>query len=130
MGGSRGESDEERQKMHELTSPPTKVTLSMTGAEVDLMDDQDRKRAFMTDGRKLQKSKDTNYQEIAAHWDGKSLVTDEKSPRGGKMSRTFELSEDGRQLYETLHMESSGRSNRSTTIRFVYDIPVTTRTRQ
>jgi hypothetical protein len=134
-GGGRGggmpggESDEERQKMHELMSPPSKITLSMTGAEVDLFDDQDRKRAFMTDGRKLQKSKDANYQEIAAHWDGKSLVTEEKSPRGGKMSRTFELSEDGRQLYETLHIESSGRSNRSTTLRFVYDIPVTTQAR-
>lgn len=130
MGGPRGESDEERQKMRELTTPPSKITLSMTGAEVDLMDDQDRKRAFMTDGRKLQKSKDANYQEIAAHWDGKSLVTDEKSPRGGKMSRRFELSEDGRQLYETLRVESSGRGNRSITMRFVYDIPVTTQARQ
>ncbi len=130
MGGPRGESEEERQKMHELTSPASKITLSMTGAEVDLMDDQDRKRAFMTDGRKLQKSKDANYQEIAAHWDGKSLVTEEKSPRGGKMSRTFELSEDGRQLYETLHIESSGRSGSSMTLRFVYDIPVTTQVRQ
>jgi hypothetical protein len=116
--------------MHELTSPPGKITLSMTGAEVDLMDGQDRKRAFMTDGRKLQKSKDANYQEIAAHWDGKALVTDEKSPRGGKMSRTFELSEDGRQLYETLRMESSGRSNRSVSLRFVYDIPVPPPARQ
>jgi hypothetical protein len=110
--------------MHELTSPPSKMTFSMTGAEVDLMDDQDRKRAFMTDGRKLQKSKDTNYQEIAAHWDGKALVTDEKSPHGGKMSRTFELSEDGRQLYETLRVESSGRNGRTTNLRFVYDIAV------
>jgi hypothetical protein len=130
MGGPRGESDEERQKMHELTAPPSKITLLMTGAEVDLLDDRDRKRAFLTDGRKLQKSKDANYQEIAAHWDGKSLVSEEKSPRGGKMSRTFELSSDGRQLYETLRMESSGRGNRSTTLRFVYDIPVTTQARQ
>lgn len=98
----------------------------MTGAEVDLVDDRDRKRALMTDGRKLQKSKDENYQEIAAKWDGKSLVTDEKSPHGGKMSRTFELSEDGRELYETLHM-TSGRNNTPHIIRYVYDIPVPAR---
>ncbi len=98
MGG--GESDEERQKMQELLRPPATMTLSMTGAEVDLKDDHDRKRAFMTDGRKLQKSKDDNYQEIAAKWDNNRLVTGEKNPRGGKMSRTFELSADGRQLYE------------------------------
>jgi len=121
-GGMGGESDEQRQKMHELLSPPTNLTFSMTGAEVDLTDDHERKRAFMTDGRKLKKSKDESYQEIAAKWDGNRLVTDEKDPRGNKMSRTFELSEDGRQLYETLHM-TSGRNNTSRVIRFVYDMP-------
>lgn len=120
MGG--GESDQERQKMQELLSPPMTMTFSMTGAEVDLMDDHDRKRAFMTDGRKLQKSKDDNYQEIAAKWDGSRLVTEEKSPRGGKMSRTYELSPDGRQLYENLRIESSGRDNRSLDVHYVYDI--------
>ena len=120
MGG--GESDQERQKMHELLSPPTTMTFSMTGAEVDLMDDRDRKRAFMTDGRKLEKSKDERYQEIAAKWDGNRLVTEEKSPRGGKMSRTFELSPDGRQLYENLRIEGSGGNHRSLDVHYVYDI--------
>jgi hypothetical protein len=124
-GGGSGESDEERQKMRELFTPPRAVTLSMTGAEVDVVDDQSRKLAIMTDGRKLQKSKDDSYQEIAAKWDGTRLVTDEKNPRGGKMSRTFELSYDGRQLYETLHM-ATGRSNNPLVIRYVYDIPVQT----
>lgn len=123
-GGHRGggEGDEQRQKMHELFTPARSITLSMTGAEVDLVDDRDRKRAFMTDGRKLQKPKDDSYQEIAAKFDGNRLVTDEKDPRGNKMSRTFELSSEGRQLYETLHM-TSGRSNTSLVIRYVYDIP-------
>jgi hypothetical protein len=123
-GGRRGggESDEEQQKMRELVTPARAITLSMTGAEVDLVNDRNRKLAFMTDGRKLQKSKDENYQEIAAKFEGNRLVTDEKNPRGGKMSRTFELSYDGRQLYETLHM-TSGRNNSPLVIRFVYDIP-------
>jgi hypothetical protein len=77
----------------------------------------------MTDGRKLQKSKDESYQEIAAKFEGNRLVSDEKDPRGNKMSRTFELSEDGRQLYETLHM-MAGRDNASRVIRYVYDIPI------
>jgi hypothetical protein len=110
--------------MHELLSPPATMTFSMTGAEMDLLDDHDRKRAFMTDGRKLKKSKDYNYQEITAKWDGNRLVTEEKSPRGGKMSRTFELSPDGRQLYENLHIEGSGRNTRSLDVHYVYDIPL------
>ena len=121
-GYGGGESDDERQKMHELLSPPATMTLSMTGAELDFLDDHGRKRAFMTDGRKLQNSKDYRYQEIAAKWDGNRLVTDEKSPRGGKMSRTFELSPDGRQLYENLHIESSGRNRRSLDVHYVYEI--------
>jgi hypothetical protein len=119
-GGSGGESDQERQKMQELFTPANAMTLSMTGAEVDLMDDHNRKRAFITDGRKLQKSKDANYQEIAAKWDGNRLATDEKDPRGNKMSRTFELSYDGMQLYETLHM-TVGRNSTPLVIRYVYD---------
>ncbi len=126
-GGHRGgENDEEREKMRDLFIPAKSITLAMTGAEVDLVDDRSRKRAFMTDGRKLQKSKDENYQEIAAKWDGNRLVTDEKNPRGGKMSRTLELSYDGRQLYETLHM-TTGRSGTPFVIRYVYDIPAQTR---
>src|SRR3989442_12966108 len=66
-GGQRGggESDEERQKMRDLFTPAHAITFSMTGAAVDLVDDRDRKRVFMTDGRKLQKSKEESYQEIA-----------------------------------------------------------------
>lgn len=121
-GGPQGESDEERQRMQELMNPSNTLTLAEAtrDVEIDLFDDQERKRAFFTDGRKLQKSKDANYQEIAAHWDGKRLVTDEKSPRGGKMSRNYELSYDGTQLYETLHM-TVGRSETPLVIRYVYD---------
>ncbi len=120
-GRRGGESDEERQKMRELLTPARAITVSMTGAEVDLVDDRDRKRAFMTDGRKLHKSKDEKYQEIAAKFDGSRLVSEEKDPHGNKMSRTFELSEDGRQLYETLRM-TVGRNNTPLTIRYVYEI--------
>src|SRR5205823_1566726 len=110
-------------------TPAKAITLSMTGAEVDLLDDRGRKRAFMTDGRKLQKSKDDNYQDIAAKFDGTRLVSDEKDPRGNKISRTFELSSDGRQLYETLHL-TSGRNNTPFVVRYAYDIPIPTQTRQ
>jgi hypothetical protein len=122
-GGRRGggESDEQRQRMQNLLRPAKSLRFSMTGAEVDVVDDQEFKLAFMTYGRKLQKSKDASYQEIAAKWDGNRLASDEKDPRGNKMSRTFELSSDGLQLYETLHM-TFGRNNSPRVMRYVYDI--------
>jgi hypothetical protein len=121
-GVSQGESDEDRQRMQELFNPSHSLTIAQAqkDVEIDAFDDQERKRAFFTDGRKLQKSKGLNYQEIAAHWDANRLTTDEKNPRGGKMSRTFELSYDGTQLYETLHM-TVGRSGTPLVIRYVYD---------
>lgn len=118
--GGQGESEEDRARMYELMEPPREIRLAMTGAEVDLFDNLDRKRAFVTDGRKLQKSKDSSYAEIAAHWEGKRLVTDEKDARGNKMSRTFELSEDGLQLFEKVHM-TVGRSSAPVVFEFVYD---------
>jgi hypothetical protein len=124
-GGRRGggnESDEDREQMHEALTPSRSLTVAEAkkDVEVDVFDDQVRKTALFTDGRKLQKSKDINNQEIAAHWDGNRLVTDEKTPKGQKMSRTYELSYDGAQLYETLRL-TRGRSESQVSIRYVYD---------
>jgi len=126
IGGNRGgESDEERLHTQKAISPANSLTLTQKdpkNPEVDLTDDQYRKLALFTDGRKIQKSdaKDDSYQEISAHWDGPRLVTDEKSPHGGKMSRTFELSYDGTQLFETVRL-TTGRSNTPLDIRYIYD---------
>src|ERR1700731_4466533 len=121
-GGSQGESDEDRQRMQEVIEPARALTLAEAkrDVEIDAFDDQQRKTAIFTDGRKLEKSKDANNQEIAAHWDGNRLVTDEKTPRGQKMSRTYELSYEGTQLYETVRL-TRGRSNSQISIRYVYD---------
>ena len=120
--GGGGESDQDRQQMQEVIEPARALTLAEAkrDVEIDAFDDQQRKTAIFTDGRKLEKSKDANNQEIAAHWDGNRLVTDEKTPRGKKMSRTYELSYDGTQLYETLRL-TRGRSDSQVSIRYVYD---------
>jgi hypothetical protein len=119
--GQQGMSDEERQKMQELMNPANRLTVTDLSdrGEVDLTDDQQRKLTLITDGRKPQKSKDANNQEITARWSGKQLATDEKGPHG-KMSRTYELSYDGTQLYENLNI-SMGRSNSTLLVRYVYD---------
>jgi hypothetical protein len=121
-GGGGSESDEDRQRMQEFMNPSRSLTVAEAkkDVEIDMFDDQERKSAFFTDGRKLQKTKDSTTQEIAAHWDSNRLVTDEKSPSGRKISRTYELSYDGMQLYETLRL-TRGRSDTQTSIRYVYD---------
>ena len=116
-----GQNIEDNPKMQPLIHPWALLSIELKNPEIDVTDDDLRKLTLYTDGRKLQKSKDNSDQEVAAHWDGSRLVSDEKSPLGGKMSRTFELSQDGRKLFETLHI-ANGRSDTPIIIRYVYDI--------
>lgn len=121
--GQNGENEQDRERMQALIAPPRSLALvrqDPKGPEVDLTDDQNCKIALFTDARKLEKSKDNCNRQVAAHWDGDRLVTDEKNLRGGKLSRTFELSYDRRQLYETVEF-NAGRSNLPVTIRYVFD---------
>ena len=122
-GGQQGGAQEieTNPKMQPLLHPSGVLDIELKSPEIDLTDDDGHKLTLYTDGRKLQKSKDSNDQEVAAHWAGSQLVSDEKSPLGGRMSRTFEPSRDGRQLFETLRIDNGG-SDTPITIRYVYDI--------
>ncbi len=86
-GNGSGQSDNDRKRMQELFRPADSLTIVQKDAEVDLTDDQNRKRIFYADGRQLQKSKDDDYQEIAARWEDGRLVSEEKGARGGKLIR-------------------------------------------
>ena len=110
------------QQVQEMVRPPYSQDISLKDAEVDSSDEHGNRLVFYTDGRKLQKpkEKDDSLQEISARWNGPQLVTDEKGPQNKKMSRTLELSPDGKQLYETWHIESR-RSDTPIIIRYVYD---------
>ena len=125
-GGNRGggygdESETQSPAMREYISPATDVTFILKDSEADLTDDTARKRVFYTDGRKLQKSKDDNYREIAAHWEGNRLVSEEKTSNGERVRRMFELSADGRRLDEEVYLDAT-RSRSAVTIHYVYDI--------
>jgi hypothetical protein len=119
-GGGRP-TDEDREKMHELLEPSTTLNLVRKDNELDLTDAENRKLIFFTDGRKVEKGKDDTYQQIPAQWKDGNLVSNEKGLRGGKLSRTFELGQEGHQLYETIRMNSM-RSNSTVVIRYVYDL--------
>ena len=114
---------DESDRMGDVVNPPREIRLSQNfdkDPAVLLSDDREHRVAFFTDGRKLEKQKDPRYQEVAAHWDGSNLVSDEKGAHGGKLSRTFELSSDGKQLIETVHLSDS-KGNHPVSVRYVYD---------
>jgi hypothetical protein len=110
-------------QMGDIVNPPREIKFMQQQADdpgVELLDDREHRRMFYTDGRKLQKSKGPDYEEIAAKWDGTKLVTDEKGAHNGKISRSFELSPDGKQLIEIVRVSDS-KGNHPATVQYVYD---------
>jgi len=120
MGGGKRKDPADDPKLRDRIWPAQSLNFELKSAEIDLIDEHFHKLVFYTDGRQLQTSKDGSYQEIAAHWDGKRLVSEEKTPKDQKITRTFELSQDGRQLDETLRIEN--KSKTILDLRYVYDI--------
>lgn len=120
-GGGRGESDSDRQKMALFLRPAQQLTVVQKEPEIDVSDDDDRKFAFYTDNRKVEKSKDPTRQDLDAKWDEYRLVAEGKDPRGNKYERSYEVLEGNRQLRETLFLKV-GRNNTEISIRYVYDL--------
>ena len=122
-GGRRPPQDDEASRLGDLMNPVRELQVirrNENDPEVEMIDDREHRHIFYTDGRKIEKQKDPSLEEISARWDGNSLVTDEKAPHNGKLSRTFEVSSDGRQLLETVHVTDSKGKN-PITINYVYD---------
>ncbi len=95
--------------------------ISQKEPEIDVADDSDRKFAFYTDDRKLEKSKDPSHQELNAKWQEYRLVAEGKDPKGNKYQRSYEVLDGNQQLRETLLLKV-GRNNAEVSIRYVYDL--------
>ena len=123
-GGHRSNSqDDDSSRLGDLVNPARELQLirrSQNDPEVEMIDDRERRRIFYTDGRKIEKQKDPGLEEISAHWEENKLVTDEKGPHNGKISRTLEVSSDGKQLLETVRATDS-KGNHPITVQYVYD---------
>lgn len=120
-GDDRG--DARNAELEEYVRPMFAQTIELKQNEVDSTNEQDAKTVMFTDNRKLPKDKGNGPRQILARWDGAKLVTDEKGPGGRKISCTYELSFDGKQIYETWRIENK-KSDRDIIIRYVYDAAI------
>ena len=121
--GQRGQPDknanDQAAKIENLIRPSTALRITRNDPEIDVSDTESVRQLF-TDGRKLDEAKEGAARvQQAAHWDGNRLVVEEKAPGDAKVTRVFALSEDGKQLVETITVEP--KSGSSTTVRYVYD---------
>jgi len=120
-GTGSGESDSDREKMQLFLQPAQQLVVVQKEPEIDFTDDDDRKFAFYTDSRKIEKSKDPTHQEFAAKRDQFRLVAEGKDPGGNKYERSYEVLAGNQQLRETLFLKV-GRNNTEITIHYVYDL--------
>lgn len=122
MGRGQGAgSEDQRARLRDLVEAPDQLNIAQKGPEIDMTDTQSHTRALFTDGRKIEKSKKgSNQTQVKAHWNHETLMTEEKGPDGEKISHSYEIVGEGKQLADTLTVESK-KLNTPIIVRSVYD---------
>lgn len=119
--GSGAGSEDQRTRLFDLVKASDQLKVAQKGPEIDMTDTESRVRSLFTDGRKIEKpKKDATQMQVKAHWDRETLVTEEKGPNGERISHSYELTGDGKQLADTLTLESK-RLNTPIIVRSIYD---------
>jgi hypothetical protein len=109
------------QEWNRLAENPKFLRIDQRSDQFVVIDDSDRAQTFYPDGKK-HKDTDADGNKIStqASWQGGAFIAETKLPHSEKLTQTFRMSEDGKQLHViTLFEASSG--NASVRILRVYD---------
>jgi hypothetical protein len=96
------------------------LTIARNGDQFSISDDQGEAHTLYADGKKHKEDDGGRKVTYKTQWDGDRLVSEHKLGSTGKLTETYELSPDGKQLFITSKLESSKLSG-PLTIRRVYD---------
>jgi hypothetical protein len=122
-GGPQKDTSEDRQRYMELIDPSIRLKLARKTEKdpiVEMFGDQGRKTIFYTDGHKPDAPAGVGTDVVEAKWDGDKLVSSSPLPKKGSLTRTYEVSPDGLQLWEEVEMVI-GKDKNPSRFRFVYD---------
>jgi hypothetical protein len=106
----------------ELAANPKFLRIDQREQQVVITDDAGHARTFYPDGKKHQET-DTAGKKTStkAAWDGDTLIAESKLDHSGKLTETYRLSTDGKQLYVVSRFEASSLTG-PLSIRRVYDL--------
>ena len=108
-----------RDAMRDITNPSGHLTITQTESMVVLTEADGRTTRLSPDGKKV---KDDNTKiERKTKWDGTKLVSEISGLGPGKMTQTFSVDPDGKQLRIIVVMDGGRRSGQARTIAHVYD---------
>ena len=106
-----------RNAMRDITDPSERLTITQTESTIILTEADGRTTRLSTDGKKI---KDDNTKiERKTKWDGGKLVSEINGLGPGKMTQTFSVDPEGKQLRVIVVMEANGRAQ-ARTITHVY----------
>ncbi len=121
--GPQKDTSEDRQRYMELIDPSIRLKMARKTEKdpiVEMLGDQGRKTIFYTDGHKPDAPAGVGTDVVEAKWDGDKLVSSSPLPKKGSLTRTYEVSPDGMQLWEEVEMVI-GKDKNPSRFRFVYD---------
>jgi hypothetical protein len=106
----------------ELAANPRFLRIDQRENQIVINDDADHARTFYPDGKKHEE-KDANGKKTSTktEWDGDALIAESKQGHSGKLTETYRLTPDGRQLYVVSRFEDPSLAG-SLSIRRVYDL--------
>ena len=107
-----------RDAMHDIMTPAAHLTITQTDTMVIVTSEDGRTTRLSPDGSKIKD--DSTKSERKTRWDGGKLVSEINGLGPGKMTQTFAVDPEGKQLRMTVVMEG-GRSSQPRTITQVYD---------
>jgi hypothetical protein len=120
--GNRGGSTVSGEDWDRLAENPKFLRIDQRSDHVVVTDDSDRAQTFYPDGKKHD-DKDVNGKKVSTktEWQGDMLVAETKLSHSSKLTQSFRLSDDGKQLYVTSRLENSSL-RAPVSVRRVYDL--------
>jgi hypothetical protein len=110
------------QELSRLAQNPKFLRIDQRSDQFVVIDDSDHAQTFYPDGKK-HNDKDADGKKIStkASWEGGAFIAETKLSHSEKLTQTFRMSEDGKQLHVITRFEASS-GNGSVSIRRVYDM--------
>jgi prolyl-tRNA synthetase len=109
------------QEWDRLAENPKFLRIDQRSDQIVVIDDSDHAQTFYPDGKKHNdKDADGNKISTKASWEGSAFIAETKLPHSEKLTQTFRMSEDGKQLHVITRFDASS-GNASVSIRRVYD---------
>lgn len=106
----------------ELAANPGFLKIDQHEQQIVISDDTGHARTFYPDGKKHQETDaDGRKTWTKTEWDGNSLIAESKLRHSGKLTETYRLTPDGKQLYVVSRFEDPSLAG-PLSIRRVYDL--------